>query len=41
MKKLLVLVTALALTAASVTACQDTVKGFGQDMERNGQKLQK
>ncbi|MGQ0526624.1 MAG: hypothetical protein ACT4OY_01105 [Alphaproteobacteria bacterium] len=41
MKKLFILGIALALTGLSVSACQNTVKGFGADMERNGEELQK
>jgi predicted small secreted protein len=40
MRKLFVLSIALVLTGLTVSACENTVKGFGQDMERNGQEIQ-
>jgi len=31
----------LALLSLSVVGCQNTMSGFGQDMEKNGQEIQK
>ena len=41
MKRSVVLLTLCILTGLGAASCSNNMNGFGQDMERNGQEIQK
>lgn len=41
MKRLLTILSVLVLGCAVLSGCSNTFNGIGQDMERNGQSMQK